>query len=182
MVGPSWPNEGEIDIIEGVNENSNNAMTLHTSDGCSITNNNAFSGTLTTTDCYINAPGQISNAGCDIQDQRSSSYGNILNANGGGVYATQWTSSDINIWFFPRQSIPANVASSDPDPTTWGQPVAQFQGGCNIDAHFQNLQMVCLLFTNQGYTDPQSYMSRFSIPPFAATGPVTFGAPVLVQT
>ena len=30
MLGPNWPNNGEVDIIEGVNGNTNNLMSLHT--------------------------------------------------------------------------------------------------------------------------------------------------------
>lgn len=142
LVGPNWPNEGEIDIVEGVNTNTVNAMTLHTSDGCTITNDGDFTGVLTTSNCYIDAAGQSSNAGCDIQDTRTTSYGTGFNADGGGVIATEWTSAEINIWFFPRNSIPANVESGSPDPTQWGEPVAQFQGGCNIDTYFQNQQIV----------------------------------------
>ena len=36
MVGPNWPGNGEIDIIEGVNDNAQNQMTLHTSPGCTV--------------------------------------------------------------------------------------------------------------------------------------------------
>jgi len=144
MLGPNWPNEGEIDIIEGVNGNANNAMTLHTSGGCSITNDNAFTGTLGTTNCYVSAPGQSNNAGCDIQDQSTQSYGTGLSSIGGGVIVTEWTSSDINIWFFSRGSAPGDIASGSPDPASLGEPVARFQGGCNIDSHFQNLQIVCI--------------------------------------
>jgi hypothetical protein len=70
------------------------------------------------------------------------SYGTNFNSIGGGVFTTEWTSSDINVWFFPRGSIPANAQSSKPDPTTWGEPVAQFQGACDLDAHFQNQQII----------------------------------------
>lgn len=35
MYGPNWPASGEIDIIEGVNLNTHNSITLHTSPGCS---------------------------------------------------------------------------------------------------------------------------------------------------
>ncbi|KAK4690975.1 hypothetical protein P7C71_g5929, partial [Lecanoromycetidae sp. Uapishka_2] len=142
LVGPNWPNEGEIDIIEGVNDGANNAMTLHTSDNCTITDDGGFTGTLGDTNCYVYASGQPSNAGCSIENQNTQSYGTDFNNIGGGVIATEWTSSDINIWFFPRGSTPADITNGDPDPTTWGEPVAQFQGGCDIDSHFQNQQIV----------------------------------------
>jgi hypothetical protein len=35
-VGDSWPTNGEIDIIEGVNSQKSNSMALHTNPGCSI--------------------------------------------------------------------------------------------------------------------------------------------------
>ena len=142
MVGPNWPNDGEIDIIEGVNDNANNAMTLHTSDGCSITNDGAFAGVLTTSNCYVSAPGQIYNAGCDIQDSTPQSYGADFNSNGGGVIVTEWTDTDINIWFFPRGTTPSDLESGTPDPASWQEPVAQFQGSCDIQNHFADMQIV----------------------------------------
>ena len=36
LVGPNWPNGGEVDIIEGVNVNVVNQATLHTSSGCTM--------------------------------------------------------------------------------------------------------------------------------------------------
>lgn len=135
------PNEGEIDIIEGVNDNTNNAMTLHTSGGCTIADNGGFTGTLGNRDCDSS---HGSNTGCGIQNQDKQSYGSGFNSVGGGVYATEWTSSDINVWFFARGNIPSDIASGDPNPTTWGTPAAQFQGDCNIDNHFKNQQIVRL--------------------------------------
>lgn len=142
MLGPNWPDGGEIDIIEGVNDNANNAMTLHTTDGCSITNNGDFSGTMTTANCYVDAPGQASNAGCDIQDQSTDSYGTDFNSNGGGVIATQWTQRDINIWFFPRGTTPSDLEAGNPDPSNWNEPVAQYEGDCNIPDHFADMQII----------------------------------------
>jgi hypothetical protein len=141
-VGPNWPNAGEIDIIEGVNEQSQNDITLHTSAGCSISNNGGFSGAITTPNCDVNAAGQPTNAGCQIASSDGRSYGSGFNAIGGGVYATEWTSDAIRVWFFPRGSIPSDASGSNPNPAGWGTPMAMFSGGCNIDSSFQNQQIV----------------------------------------
>jgi len=142
LVGPNWPSGGEIDIIEGVNEQSGNAMTLHTGSGCSITNNDAFSGSISTSNCDVNAVGQDKNAGCSISTTNTQSYGSGFNANNGGVYATEWTSTAISIYFFPRGSIPSDITSGSPEPSSWGKPLAQFQGGCDIPSFFSNQQIV----------------------------------------
>ncbi len=101
-----------------------------------------FSGSITTPNCFVDAPGQSTNAGCQIDTTNTQTYGAGFNSNGGGVYATEWTSQAINIYFFPRSGIPSDIASGDPDPTTWGTPVASFSGGCEIDSFFNNLNIV----------------------------------------
>lgn len=143
MLGSNWPNNGEIDIIEGVNTQTNNDMTLHTSDGCSISNS-GFTGTLETSNCYVDASGQSTNAGCQIQSSTSESFGTGFNNIGGGVFATEWTSSAISIWFFPRGSIPSDITSGSPTPSGWGTPSAYFAGSCDIDSHFNSLQIVSI--------------------------------------
>lgn len=117
-------------------------MTLHTRDGCSISNNGAYSGQLRTPNCDVNAPGQFTNEGCKIAANDGRSYGRGFNANGGGIYATEWTSDFIKIWFFPRDSIPADLAANDPNPDLWGKPNAIFEGGCNIDEHFRDHNII----------------------------------------
>ncbi|KAJ0421848.1 concanavalin A-like lectin/glucanase domain-containing protein [Aspergillus carlsbadensis] len=142
ILGPDWPSGGEIDIIENVNEATNNHMTLHTSDGCSI-EPTGFSGSLLTSNCYVQAPGQENSAGCGIQATSSNSYGAGFNSAGGGVYATEWTGNAISIWFFPRSSIPGDISSGNPNPSSWGiPPVARFAGSCDIDSHFTNMQII----------------------------------------
>ena len=136
-----WPLGGEIDIIEGVNLAGNNSMTLHTNAGCSI-QPTGFTGTASTTNCDIKDPKQPENAGCGISAKEPQSFGQDFNANRGGVYATEWTSHAIKIWFFPRAQIPHDIASQQPDPTTWGQPTAQFAGSCDIDKHFVNHNLI----------------------------------------
>lgn len=142
MLGSSWPNNGEIDIIEGANTQSTNQMTLHTSDGCSV-GSSGFTGSVSTSNCYVEASGQTANAGCAVLDSSTQSYGDSFNQAGGGVYATEWTSDNINIWFFSNSSVPSDITSGSPDPSGWGTPAASFGGSdCDIDSHFNELQIV----------------------------------------
>ena len=142
-----WPNGGEIDIIEGVNEDRFDHMVLHTSDGC-VTDNTGFTGTLRTSNCYVNAPGQDANAGCGIESTDPNSYGSGFNSIGGGIYATEITSSGINIWFFPRGTEPGDVLGDNPNPAGWGTPAAKFSGsGCDWEGKFNAQRLVCSIFS-----------------------------------
>lgn len=142
MLGPDWPHGGEIDIIEGVNSQLSNEQTLHTSRGCSIDDTDLFLGELTTWDCDVNAPGQSQNHGCKIVSNDTTSYGQGFNENDGGVYATEWSSELISIWFFPRHFVPDDLSAGHPDPTSWGKPSARFEGGCEVDNHFKNHSLI----------------------------------------
>jgi hypothetical protein len=144
--GPDWPNNGEIDIIEGVNRQVGDATSLHTGDSCTI-NNSGFTGSLQTSNCYTNAQSQTSNAGCGISSQDPTSYGDGFNVAGGGVYAMEWTSTAISIWFFSSAEVHQGVTSGKPDPSTWGDPTARFAGNCDIDSHFANHNIVCFVCT-----------------------------------
>jgi hypothetical protein len=142
MVGPDWPNNGEIDILEGVNEQTNNAMTLHTAAGCAIADG-GFAGSVETQSCDVKADGQPANAGCSIKHPSENSYGAGLNSMGGGVYATQWTNDAISVWFFPRGSIPADALGDAPDPAAWPTPDARFaSSACDIQNIFNKQQIV----------------------------------------
>jgi hypothetical protein len=142
MVGPEWPNNGEIDILEGVNEQTNNAMTLHTGPGCAIADG-GFSGSVETQSCDVKADGQAANAGCSIKHASENSYGAGLNSIGGGVYATQWTNDAISVWYFPRGSIPTDALGDAPDPTSWPTPDARFaNSACDIQNIFNKQQIV----------------------------------------
>ena len=116
-------------------------MALHTSEGCTI-NNEGFTGRLETSNCYVQAPGQSNNAGCGIADTSTASYGGGFNAAGGGVFATEWTSNAIKVWFFSRPDVPSDIANGQPDPSGWGTPTAAFAGNCNIDEKFHDQQIV----------------------------------------
>ncbi|KFY45592.1 hypothetical protein V495_02903 [Pseudogymnoascus sp. VKM F-4514 (FW-929)] len=141
LVGPNWPFTGEIDIIEGVNLQTTDSMTLHTSAGCVVDNQGSLPGTTTLeTNCNANSGFN----GCSVSTSDPRGFGTGFNAAGGGVYAMQWESSGVYIWFFPRGSVPADINSGAPKTQNWGLPVAAFNGGngCNIDQHFKDHQIV----------------------------------------
>ena len=139
-VGPDWPTQGEIDIIEGVNDQRTNNMALHTGLNCSIRKSStAFSGNIGHSDC---TSGAKDDQGCQISTTNTLTYGLGFNDIGGGVYAAEWTRSAINIFFFPRGSMPIDLATEFPNPTLWGEPSARFQGDCNIAESFTNQNIV----------------------------------------
>jgi hypothetical protein len=82
-IGPDWPSNGEIDIIEGVNSQMANAMTLHTTAGCSINNagKQRFTGSIKTKNCDTKAPGQGANVGCGISTTDMSTYVSLCGKN-----------------------------------------------------------------------------------------------------
>lgn len=132
--GPGWPNKGEIDIIETVNTEQDAQSTLHTSPGCSMP---SFSG-LFNPNC--NAGGATEGCG---RHGPPGSGGSAFNQNGGGVFATKWTSSGIKMWFFPRNQIPADLTSEKPDSTRWGEPYVTFPFGPRCPPyHFENMVLV----------------------------------------
>jgi hypothetical protein len=168
MLGPDWPvsppsttflntqtpinanppplqTNGEIDIVEGVNDQTKNLMTLHSSAGpiISAAATDSFAGNIVTPDCDVNAANQPTNAGCSIGDVSDLSFGAGFNNASGGVFATEWTSQFVKIWFFPRGTIPSDIASSTPTPQeNWGTPRSVFQGNFNLDDNFKDLQLV----------------------------------------
>ncbi|KAB8336654.1 hypothetical protein FH972_020965 [Carpinus fangiana] len=136
MVGPDWPKHGELDIIENVHEASSDLVTLHTDNGCNLAKTGAFTGKPGNTNCAYQP-------GCGVDAANPNSYGINFNNNGGGVYATEWNSDALSIWFFPRDAIPADISAGAPTLAGWGPPMAQFyKSGCNIDQYFADMQIV----------------------------------------
>lgn len=80
--------------------------------------------------------------GCGNSDPRNTSFGADFNAINGGVYAMELATQYIRIWFFPRSSIPADITSGAPDPSSWGLPVSNFEGSCDIPSHFSQQQIM----------------------------------------
>jgi hypothetical protein len=119
--GPDWPNSGEIDVIEGVNGQKSNAVTLHTAKGCNMdVSGSESTANQTSADC------EDSDAGCSQGTTSANNYGAAFNANGGGVYVTEWASLSIGVWFFTRGSAAANAVinagAADLDVAEFGAP------------------------------------------------------------
>lgn len=143
--GP-WPYNGEIDILEGANNNNKNLPAAHTSNQCSSQQNSALMQGLSTgnTNCdYFLSGGATNGVGCTAQDPRTTSFGTGFNQNGGGVYAMEWTPNFVKLWFFPRGALPADINSAQPNPNTWGLPTSIINNaGCNVAQNFANQMLV----------------------------------------
>ncbi|CAG5137553.1 uncharacterized protein ALTATR162_LOCUS146 [Alternaria atra] len=140
MVGPNWPHQGELDIYEGVHLNTNNQVTLHTSPGCipSIGEGGETGRRNTNPDCGANGGFE----GCGVLSDSPTSFGSAFNGEGGGVYATLWTSSGIKVWYFPSWNVPENIRSGGPNPDSWGTPVANFGNGCDFNERFRDMNII----------------------------------------
>ncbi|KAH8085990.1 hypothetical protein BXZ70DRAFT_555950 [Cristinia sonorae] len=140
---PTWPDGGEIDTFEGVNQVTMNQMGLHTAPGCSHTNTSLQTSTLiNSTDCSIYAN---SNEGCIITNPTTKSYGAGFAQAGGGIYVTEFAAHGISIWFFTRSSIPDALQgnASSIDPASLGSPVATWNSdGCDITQSFEPQSLI----------------------------------------
>ncbi|KAF7325982.1 Glycoside hydrolase family 16 protein [Mycena kentingensis (nom. inval.)] len=102
---------GEVDILEGVNDQGPNQSTLHTNAGCTVplpSPARPQTGTAVLNNCDVAATG---NSGCGVKSADPHSYGPAFNANGGGWYAAEINPAHIRVWFWPRNaSLPKDVA------------------------------------------------------------------------
>ncbi|KII92245.1 glycoside hydrolase family 16 protein [Plicaturopsis crispa FD-325 SS-3] len=143
--GP-WPNGGEIDIIEGVNENTANLASLHTTPSCSMPPIRAQRGSTVSTDCNTAV---AYNQGCGTSFTKPASYGASFNAAGGGWYVmARSAKTGISVWFWGRNdstvpwSVRDGTAEIHPNPT-WGTADAHFAlDTCEYGSHFDTHQIV----------------------------------------
>jgi hypothetical protein len=144
--GQVWPQQGEIDIIENVNLATDNRFSLHVGvDDCNqpISAASNQTGTITTPDgnisnCTVTPTTGQNTVGCVVTETKSNSFGSGFAGQGGGVFAMQWDTDGIAMWYFARGSVPSNIGiSSSPDPTTWGNASAWYPAsGCNPSTSF----------------------------------------------
>ncbi|KAJ3973057.1 laminarinase [Lentinula raphanica] len=138
-VGDDWPNNGEIDILEGINDQGTNQATLHTTPGCTMPDWRYQQGYDVLNDCdtFIN-----SNSGCGVKFNDATSYGPTFNDNDGGWYAVERSEAGISVWFWSRyagtvpQEVEAGYEGVDTD--NWGEPSAYFPNtdSCDIASKF----------------------------------------------
>jgi len=137
-VGDDWPNNGEVDIVEGVNSVAPNQATLHTSPGCTMPASTAQTGHTVGTDCNTAVNG---NAGCGVQTDKANSFAGGFNSAGGGWYVMERTDTEIKVWFWSRNdgSVPADVknAPTSIDTSSFGTPFADFPStDCDLESKF----------------------------------------------
>mmetsp|Transcript_20569 Transcript_20569/g.57075 ORF Transcript_20569/g.57075 Transcript_20569/m.57075 type:complete len:547 (-) Transcript_20569:237-1877(-) len=132
----NWPVNGEIDIVEGVNFQSEAKTALHTSKRCNMYDvpEGSMTGTWDTAvgipdkktgipdttvrearNCYVYDPHQWLNQGCVAIDAGGGSLGGPLNQKGGGIFALEWDPiyRHIRTWVFsPHTSVPDNLVDA----------------------------------------------------------------------
>ncbi|KAI0264732.1 concanavalin A-like lectin/glucanase domain-containing protein [Gloeopeniophorella convolvens] len=138
--GPTWPDNGEIDIIEGINLKDANQYALHSLQGCTQPQGVVQTGASGPTDC--SQP-----SGCVVSETSPNSYNEGFATAGGGVWATQFDVAGIFIWFWSRPNLPPSIlqatSTSSIDISEWGPPSASYPAaGCNIPTFFTAQQLV----------------------------------------
>ncbi|OKL60793.1 hypothetical protein UA08_03175 [Talaromyces atroroseus] len=144
---------GEVDIIEGVNDQVGDDISLHTSAQCQLTDDSTSqSGTDVRTDCSLKT-NYVD--GCGVSGP-SNSYGDPFNGQGGGVWALFLRQDELAIWMFPRNGIPDEISSGGQlTLDKWGVPLLHFasSSGCRVSEQWKNQTIVSspsqgLKFTN----------------------------------
>ena len=118
----TWPDGGEIDIIEGVNNQQVNHYAFHVGGTCSQSGQTQ-TGTIETTDCNVY---DSDNSGCGGYAKNTDTYGDGMIAAGGGVYAMDWRKAGIRMWYFPPNKIPKDITSGKPTTSGWGTVIFKF--------------------------------------------------------
>jgi len=134
-----WPQGGEIDIVEPINQQRRAKTALHTSKECDMYAHvprwnwtgswdtatgipDTFTGTLNydsqleADNCWTQTPHQWENQGCVAVCPDRDTIGAGMNKQGGGIYVLEWDpqNGSIKSWVFPRgeQGLPQNLKDS----------------------------------------------------------------------
>jgi len=134
----NWPNHGEIDILEPINNQNVAKTALHTSADCDMyahvprwnwtghwdsatgipdtyTGALNFNDKLESDNCWTQTPHQWANQGCVAISDKNDTIGLEMNNDGGGIYVLEWdpVNGYIKAWVFPKsEGIPKNLQQS----------------------------------------------------------------------
>ncbi|RVX67642.1 hypothetical protein B0A52_08171 [Exophiala mesophila] len=171
--GP-WPDAGEIDILEGINDQTQNRLSLHTSKTLTLDNHTSPSnisfklaggiqnGVALTTDCNVVTSG---GRGCSISSVLpEEAFGSEFNRQLGSFMVVEYTSGWIKAWQMDRalgeQIFGQNSSgyiNADAQ-ISWGTPTAVFsRNGTNLEPYFRDLRIIlntdfCGPWINGGWT------------------------------
>jgi hypothetical protein len=110
--GAEWPTAGEIDIIEGTNEDTYNTWSVHTGNGLNCTvpkDRKALEGMeFTGNEASLLCDGAM---GCNVKDPGTKSFGAGLNGVRGGYYVTRRDARGVSFWYWPHNAgaIPESI-------------------------------------------------------------------------
>jgi hypothetical protein len=145
FTGANWPQDGEIDVVEGVSLYTDNIYSIHTGDGCTIPNSavSSMSKVSIVETGGTNCDATKDTEGCGFSDHLSTSFGQGFNTAGGGVFALQFDTTGIKMWFFQTGSVPSDITSQAPTPSSWGTPrMTVPTANCSPTTFFKDLMMV----------------------------------------
>mmetsp|Transcript_5479 Transcript_5479/g.10444 ORF Transcript_5479/g.10444 Transcript_5479/m.10444 type:complete len:524 (-) Transcript_5479:2313-3884(-) len=132
---PNWPVNGEIDILEGVNMQTEAKTAMHTTKGCDMydvplgvstgywdtavgvpkKNGDLDMTVREARNCFVYDPHQWLNQGCVAINDEDGTIGVPLNEKGGGVFVLEWDPINrfIKSWVFaPHSNVPDNLRRS----------------------------------------------------------------------
>ncbi|KAF7348526.1 hypothetical protein MVEN_01370100 [Mycena venus] len=153
FTGANWPYQGEIDVVEGVSLYNQNIYSVHTGSGCTISSSavSAMSAVTIVKSDGTDCDATVDPAGCGFTDHQATTFGPGFNSAGGGVFALQFDTTGIKMWFFQTGNVPSDISSLAPNPSTWGAPrMSVPTSSCSPTTFFSDLMMV--VDTNLGGT------------------------------
>ncbi|KAG2018795.1 glycosyl hydrolase family 16, variant 2 [Coprinopsis cinerea AmutBmut pab1-1] len=158
-----WPSGGELDIVEGINNQGPNLVSVHTSPNCTMPREGRdMSGAPVSLTCH--------GGGCNVRMPSQNSFGPAFNSNGGGWFAVERRPSFIKVWFWPRRgadgssppsNLPADIrttTSNRVNTDNWRRPAALFNsaaGSCDLESKFKPNNIIINLNFCGDWAGPQ---------------------------
>ncbi|KAJ7255270.1 glycoside hydrolase family 16 protein [Mycena rebaudengoi] len=145
FTGANWPYDGEIDVVEGVSLYNRNIYSVHTGSGCTISDAavSSIKGADIIKKGGTNCDANVDTAACGFSDKSTSTFGPGFNAAGGGVFALEFGTAGISMWFFQTGKVPSDITSGAPAPSTWGSPRMSVPAAtCSPTTYFSDLMLV----------------------------------------